>query len=223
MGSSPVDASERLTALQRDLLAAFFALDRDFFLTGGAALVGFWIGHRHTDDLDLFTLDDEAFARGPHVLAAAAERVGASWAVRQDAPGFRRYVVTRGEETIVVDLVRERVAQRVAHKPERDGVRVDPPEEILANKLTTLVARQEERDLVDVYVLETRFGLRVEDALDAALAKDGGCTPATLAWLLSQIRIPATMRLPGNVDPTQLAEWLTELVRRLRAAAHPAG
>ena len=41
-----------------------------------------------------------------------------------------------------------------ADKSLHGKIRVDPPDEILVNKLTTLVGRAEERDLVDVYFLE---------------------------------------------------------------------
>src|SRR5687767_3419782 len=67
MGSSP--PSERLTPLQKAVLRAFFARERGFHLTGGAALAGYYLGHRRTDDLDLFALDDAPFERGRHVLA----------------------------------------------------------------------------------------------------------------------------------------------------------
>jgi hypothetical protein len=46
MGSSRLP--DRLTSLQRDLLAAFFEREKRFFLTGGAALAGFYFGHRDT-------------------------------------------------------------------------------------------------------------------------------------------------------------------------------
>lgn len=42
-------SDDKLTPLQRDLLAAFFAHERRFFLTGGAALAGFYLHHRSTD------------------------------------------------------------------------------------------------------------------------------------------------------------------------------
>ena len=37
-------APSKLTALQRDVLEAFFQRERGFFLTGGAALAGFHLG-----------------------------------------------------------------------------------------------------------------------------------------------------------------------------------
>jgi hypothetical protein len=93
MGSSRPKVE--LSPIQRDVLR-FFARERGFFLTGGAALAGFHLHHRPTTDLDLFTLDDASFERGRHVLGAAVAGLGASLDIRQDAPGFLRTAVTRG-------------------------------------------------------------------------------------------------------------------------------
>lgn len=210
----------KLTQLQIDLLRGFFEQEKGFFLTGGAALAGFYLHHRATEDLDLFTSDGDAFERGPHALAEAVERLGASMVVRQQAPGFHRYVVSRNDEAVVVDLVLDRVPQLHVKKWQRGGIAIDPPQEILVNKLNTVASRCETRDLVDLYLLE-ESGLRVEDALEAALRKDGGCTPATLAWVLSQVHIPEGAALPAGIESNQLTEYLNELARRLRRAAAP--
>ncbi len=45
---------DRLSPLQREVLEGFFELAPGYFLTGGAALAGFHLGHRTTEDLDLF-------------------------------------------------------------------------------------------------------------------------------------------------------------------------
>lgn len=220
MAGAPM-ASSTLSPFQERILRAFFARERGFFLTGGAALAGFHLGHRTTTDLDLFTLDAAAFERGRHVLGDLAAGEGVSLEVSQDAPAFYRALLSGDGEALVVDLVRERVFQLRPDKVELDGVLVDPPEEILANKLTTLVSRAEERDLIDVMFLE-RAGYRVEDALEPALAKDGGCTPATLAWLLSQIEIPDGVALPAGIEPAELRTYVAELIARFRRAAVPA-
>jgi hypothetical protein len=211
---------DRLTPLQREVLTAFFKHERRFFLTGGAALAGFYLGHRTTDDLDLFTHEKEAFEVGGYVLQAVADELGGRVVVRQDAPGFRRYVVSRGEEAVVVDLVWERVPSAFPEKPERAGVRIDPIEEILVNKLTAALSRAEERDLVDLLFLE-RAGHRAEQALDSALQKDGGCTPAALAWVLSQVQVEEGAALPGGIKAHELHEFLADLVQRLLRAALP--
>ena len=214
-------SSDRLSPLQRALLETFFRYETRFFLTGGAALAGFYLHHRSTLDLDLFTLDPEAFGNGRRGLDAAVAELGASLVVRQHAPGFERYVVTRHVESVVVDLVLERVPQTSGAKRMVGSIAIDPIEEILANKLTTVLSRAEERDLVDLLCLE-RAGLRVEDGLAAALAKDGGCTPAALAWVLSEVSVPDELVLPGEVTGTELRRFVAELVIRLRRAAYPA-
>ena len=217
MASSP---ASKLSPLQLDVLQAFFARERSFFLTGGAALAGFHLGHRTTDDLALFTMLPEAFERGSFVLGDVAQHLGGTLAVRQDTPRFKRFVLSRAGEALVIDLVSDVGYQLHPDKPAHDGIVVDPADEILANKLTTLLSRAEERDLVDVMALE-RAGFAIDAALPVALAKDGGCTPATLAWLLSEITSPDGMVLPGNVEPADLRAFVAELLVRLRRAALP--
>jgi hypothetical protein len=213
-------SGDKLTPLQRSLLDAFFRVERRFFLTGGAALSGYYLRHRPTLDLDLFTLVPEAFEAGRRTLEAAAAGLGATVAVRQHTPGFERYVVTQGTESVVVDLVLERVPQVAGPKQLVGAVAVDPIEEIFANKLTTILSRSEERDLVDVMLLEGA-GLRIEDALPGAHAKDGGCTAAALAFVLSDVTIPDSATLPGGVSPVDLRTFINGLIVRLRRMAFP--
>ncbi|MBP7147022.1 MAG: nucleotidyl transferase AbiEii/AbiGii toxin family protein [Acidobacteria bacterium] len=101
-----------------------------------------------------------------------------------------------------------------------DGIRVDAPEEILANKLGALLSRAEIRDLVDVRALEAA-GLNLETALSDASRKDSGLTPATLGWVVSQIRIGDDAALPGGVTVTELRNYINDLSRRLAAIAFP--
>jgi hypothetical protein len=219
-GAKTESSADKLTPLQRELLAAFFSHERGFFLTGGAALAGFYLHHRETDDLDLFTHESQAFERGGHALRAASDDVRGQLAITQDSPGFRRYMVSRGQEAVVVDLVWERVPSAFPEKPERAGVRIDPIEEILVNKLTTALSRAEERDVVDLLFLE-RAGYRAEQGLAAALAKDGGCTPAALAWVMSQMTVADEAELPGGVKGPELRDFLADLMKRLLRAAAP--
>jgi Nucleotidyl transferase AbiEii toxin, Type IV TA system len=100
------------------------------------------------------------------------------------------------------------------------GIRVDPPEEILANKLCTLLERAEIRDLVDVRALEMA-GCRIEDALPFAALKDTGLTPAQLGWVLNQIELGDDLIPPGNVSTEELRRYLADLIARLAHIAFP--
>jgi len=212
-------APSRLGRLQTEVLHAFFRHEKRFFLTGGAALAGFYLGHRDTEDLDFFAtsniLDD-----ADHALRDVVVELGATLESPKTFQTFRRRIVRRGDEAVIVDLVFDQAPQIFAEKPTIDGIRIDPPEEILANKLCTLLSRCEIRDLVDVMHLE-RSGLRVEDAISNASRKDGGATPGQIAWVLSQISIGDEARLPGGVAPAEMRRFLEDLQVRLGRLAFP--
>jgi hypothetical protein len=209
----------RLDKIQREVLKAFFDRESRFFLTGGAALVGYYLGHRTTHDLDLFTTED-LMEDGVLALTAATRDVGASLEPLRTSPDFRRFLLRRGAEALVVDLVRDSAPQIFQDKPLIGGIRVDPPEEILANKLCTLLSRAEIRDLVDVRALEQK-GFSIEQAFPLAMQKDGGLTPGQLAWVLSEVRIGEDASPPGGVSVGELREYLDNLRHRLAKLAFP--
>lgn len=209
----------RLSPLQRELLEAFFRREDRFFLTGGAALAGYHLGHRTTEDLDLFTADD-VLDDGDRALHEAASELGGSVESVRVSPTFRRRLIRRGDESVIVDLARDVAPQGAAGKVRRGSVLVDSAQEILANKLCTLLARAEVRDLVDVLFLE-RAGLSVESALPLAESRDGAVSPGQLAWVLSSLRIGDDARIPGGIPVTTLREFVADLERRLARLAHP--
>lgn len=213
--------ASQLSPLQEDILAAFFQREGRFFLTGGAALAGFHLKHRRTADLDLFTTGADLLDAGESALRAVAAQIGATIKNVQTEPGIRRRLLMRGDDRVMVDLVTEQVVQGYPEKMRFGDVRVDPPEEILANKLCALLSRSEIRDLVDVYALE-RAGLRAEDAVALAARKDASLTPASVAWVLSEIQIGDDARIPGGVTPEELRRFIADLIGRLTRMAYPA-
>jgi hypothetical protein len=207
-----------LSAFQRAFLGRLFSSVHGFYLSGGGALA-LHFGHRRSLDLDLFTRDETAFRAGCASLPAIAADLGARTEILTDAPAFRRVLLTSPEgETARLDLVVE-TAERVGPGPvDLDGLPVDPPEELLANKLCAILGRSEPRDLVDLFFLE-KAGLRALDALPAARRKDAGLTPAQLAWAISQVpldRLPEGLLVPRSLDELRaFRERLRDALERL--------
>ena len=208
-----------LDSFQQEILTAFFERQQGFFLTGGAALVGFHLKHRTTLDLDLFTNED-LMDEGEQALVEIARAREIDLERLRTSSDFRRFLLTRGSESLVVDLVRDLSPQIDEEKPEIHGIRVDSPREIMANKLCTLLSRAELRDLVDVRALD-REGLSIEEHLPLAAAKDAGLTAGQLAWVLSQIEIGDDATPPGGVSATELQAFVESLIQRLTAMAYP--
>jgi hypothetical protein len=142
-----------LTKLQSEVLRRFFQRRRDFFLTGGGALVGFHLRHRVTHDLDLFTVGDR-IDDAERTLGDVTTELGARIQTLRRAPTFRRFLIEASFESVIVDLVRDEAPQ-VRDKITIDGIVVDPPEEILANKLCTLLSRD------STWTRQTSSGIRL--------------------------------------------------------------
>jgi hypothetical protein len=214
-------SASRLTPFERSLLEPLLSSIPGLYLSGGAALA-VHLGHRRSLDLDLFADDDLAFQAALASLPVVATRLGARLEILTDAPGFRRALVTGPHgETLRVDLVRE-TAERTGPAPvEADGLRLDPPEEIVVNKLCAVLGRSEPRDLVDLYFLE-RAGHPALAALDSARRKDAGLTPALLAWAITQVpldRLPDGIVAPVSLD--DLSAYRARLVEALERLAFP--
>lgn len=182
---SPKDV---LSTLQWEFLSLFFQGAPPFFLTGGTALSAFYLRHRCSQDLDLFTLDSDAFDRVRLYVADSATKLTASVASLQTAPQFRRYRLSRKGESVIVDFVREMVPQISSEKNRFEGILVDTLEDITANKISTLLSRAEIKDYIDIYFL-ARAGYPLENYIEAAHRKDAGVSPAALAHLLSEVRL----------------------------------
>ena len=209
-----------LDSFQQEVLAGFFARQEGFFLTGGGALAGFYLDHRSTHDLDLFTVS-ASLDEGEANLAAVARDLHASLESVQTAPEFRRRLLRRESESVIVDLVLDRAAQIDPAKRLFGRVVVDSPEEIRANKLCTLLSRSELRDLADLRALEAAGYAVDSQALRDAAGKDGGLTPGQLAWVLNGFRIPSDAPAIGEATPMELSEYKDALVRRLIAFSSP--
>ena len=216
-----LSAKDILSALQWEFLSLFFQGDPPFFLTGGTALSGFYLHHRYSEDLDLFTLDSDAFDRVSLYVADAATRLGASVDSLQTAPQFRRYKLSRKGESVIVDFVREVVPQISQEKNRFEEIVVDTLEEITANKVCTVVSRAEIKDYIDLYFLG-RAGYPLENYVDAAQRKDAGVSQATLAYLLSEFRlskVPDFMIAP--ISLTEVQEYFQTLARKLAVESFP--
>ena len=101
----------------------------------------------------------------------------------ESSPGFCRLRVSDGAETLPLDLVADPVPCIEPPVEVVQGVWVDTPREILANKLTALMSRWAVRDLVDVRAL-IGSGYDLEQGLRDAATKDGGLSGPVLAWVL---------------------------------------
>lgn len=213
----------RLDAAQRQALAALAPLGGS--LSGGAALVGVWLGHRTTKDLDIFFHGRPTLDRQVDDAVAALTAAGMSVEVQERYPGFARLLARSGKGATLVDLVAERVpfvAAPVEVQTVDGDFLVDPPHEILVNKLCTLLSRSEPRDLFDVRAL-LEAGGELERALGDATRKEAGMSGPTLAWILGTLRVAAAGPVLGldGAEVDALTRFRDELADRVVRLSTP--
>lgn len=203
---TPKEFPGHLSPLQFDILRAF--RNRDFFLTGRGALIGFYGHKRTTRDLDLFTRDEDAFREGVNALSDTAALVGGELESLRTSPYFRRFRVTRAEEETLVNLVLETV-KAVCEPAELAPyfILIDTPQELCVNKICAVVGRAESRDLVDLRFLENQ-GLNLDEAISRAPEKDHGVGKDTLLMALQGIS-------PVQLDP-ETEDFRSKWVEKLK-------
>ncbi len=217
------EESKASTPLKRDFLRCWFAQEKRFFLTGGSALGMFYLDHRRSYDLDLFSSEEVDGQEVRNLVNKVAAKIGAECTGLRTAPDFHRFRLTRGDEREIIDVVVDRAPQLDAEKAVFDGIRVDTLREIIANKLTTLIHRTELKDVVDLYFLE-QTGHDLLAAIPDAMAKDGGWEPAVVAMLLEGLHV---REMPSwmirDLSPESLEEFLGKLRLSIAKLALPPG
>ncbi len=212
----PVDRSfyfDHLYPLQDKVLSLISVLDTGFYLTGGTALSRAYLQHRVSDDLDLFVNYDPQFGIWSGLIVDMLLRqddLQTIVVMRQQY--FVRLLVAEGDVTLKVEMIND-VPSRVGEVRSHPQLgRIDSPENILANKLTALINREEPRDLADVWGLCIRLGLSIREAVEGAAGKAVGIYPPELARRLCT----ATVRDWEQVmwlDPPSMDAYLADLVR----------
>lgn len=202
---------EVLYPFQDRVLRILNALDTGFYLGGGTAASRGYLRHRFSDDLDFFVNDDARFRLWTaRVIERLTRETGWRTDVLLQEERFVRLTLVADVELLKIEFIND-VPARVGAIVQHPLLgRLDSPENILANKITALVDREEAKDLADIWGFCCRMGLSVVEALTGAQSKAAGIFPADLARLL----LSAT---PGDwerirwIAPPPAEQFLAEL------------
>jgi len=196
-------AASLLSPLQREFLHDFFgtAIGQRFFLTGGTALAEYYLQHRYSDDLDLFTVDDEAFGFARREVQRLAGALSVTAESIVSTPTFQRFELARtGSPALQVDLVRD-VDFQFGERQSFGPVIVDSEENIGSNKVSAIFGRTESKDFVDLFFL-LQAGQDLAKLIEDAKQKDAGISEFWLAGMLRQV--DTLTRLPVMLKPLEL-------------------
>lgn len=203
---------EQLYPLQDLALALIQQQDTGFYLTGGTAVSRVYLHHRFSDDLDLFAnLQPDFSIWCGRIIDAFMQDGRWQTEVIMRQQYFARVLIHQNDVTLKLEMINDVPSHiGIIHQHPVLG-RVDSPENILANKLTALVNREEPRDLADVWGLCTRLGLSLVDAIVGAQSKAAGLYPPDLARRLCTATVK-DWELVRWIEPPVVEDYLSELV-----------
>lgn len=158
---------KKLYELQDEILSVVFSLDNSFYLTGGTALHRFYYDYRYSDDLDFFANGDSIFGESVHEIMAVLIEKDYEVKHTVQAKDFHRVMI---DDFLQLDFVNDRV-HREGKSNVIDGIRIDNKVNILANKITAIVGRDEEKDFFDLFVLAKNESFNWQEILEIASKK----------------------------------------------------
>jgi len=160
---------KKLYKLQDKVLDIVFETEKIFYLTGGTCLSRFYNEKRYSDDLDLFANSEPRFNLAvKNVKTALLKHFGVNTEV--DGKDFIRLKIN---DLLQVDLVNDRVFYFGELIFQENGLIIDNIENILSNKITAVISRDNPKDIFDIYLISKYYSFKWENILEAAHKKAG--------------------------------------------------
>jgi len=149
----------KLYPLQNRFLKFWETLNLPFYLTGGTALGRFYLNHRFSEDLDFFVNANSSFKRLVTLFETEIKtlfEIDVTQTVIFD--DFARFFISDNNTFLKIEFVND-VAYRCGEPLKIEFGKIDTPANILANKITAILDREEPKDMFDIVhiALEYKF------------------------------------------------------------------
>ena len=161
---------KKLYHLQDEILKVIFQEDTEFYLTGGTCLNRFYFEKRYSDDLDLFTHFSDTFAYSAREIINRITDADFTIKKQVDSKDFIRIHVSRNDVLLQIDFVNDRV-KRFGDFCHQQGYKLDNPLNILSNKITAVIGRDNPKDIFDIYLITQNTSFQWCDILAQAKEK----------------------------------------------------
>lgn len=175
-------------------------LTRWYYLTGGTALSEFYLHHRLSEDIDLFTRSEvsqpkiDTFLRG---LQKEAGIVHIDW---KHISGLYTYSLTYGDGEVIKIDFNEYDYPQVEQGRMFGKLKVDSEYDIAINKLYTLYSRHKARDYVDLFMLLSQDYYSLEQ-LASRIPDKFGPLPTDLTIMRAYLAVEDLVDYPTMLVP----------------------
>jgi predicted nucleotidyltransferase component of viral defense system len=158
---------KKLYALQDKVLEKVFSVEDEFYLTGGTALSRFYQEKRYSDDLDFFTNSSTRFN---FAIKNILVELSKEFTIENELDS-RDFVRIKINGLLQVDFVNDRVPRYKEPKVLENGYKIDTIENILSNKITAIIGRDNPKDIFDIYLISKYYSIDWQKILNSAQEK----------------------------------------------------
>lgn len=182
---------KKLYALQDKVLDKVFSVEDEFYLTGGTALSRFYQEKRYSDDLDFFTNHSTRFN---FAVKNILTELSKEFSIENELDS-RDFVRIKIDELLQVDFVNDRVPRYKEPTVLENGYKIDTIENILSNKITAVIGRDNPKDIFDIYLISQYYSIDWSEILASAQDKSAFSMDDLIVRLKS-----FPYRLLGNIN-----------------------
>lgn len=169
--------NDTLYPLQDKVLKLIDTLQTPFYLTGGTALSRCYFNHRYSDDLDFFVNKDPNFIKYSEILISNLSKdFEVETVIKSES-----CVSLKINKILKIDLVNDVQFRYGELQKQEFFSKVDNIENILSNKLSALISRDEAKDVVDIWVIAKSNEINWKDIFLSANSKAVGIFPPDIA------------------------------------------
>lgn len=185
-----------LSQLQKrflDLVVAEPTLVRDYYWTGGTVLSEFYLHHRDSEDIDLFTENEEVQIEAVNTfMSRAAKKLGAKNVKYTQFLGLHTFIFEFSDNSsLKVDFNYYPFTQ--LEKGEKyKGLWYDNVLDIAVNKMQTIATKPRSRDFIDLYMIQKTYGYDLVDLIKKARLK--------FDWYADPVQLAAKFLLAGEAS-----------------------
>ena len=185
-----------LSQLQKrflDLVIAEPTLIRDYYWTGGTVLSEFYLHHRDSEDIDLFTETAEVqIASVNTFMSRCAKQLEVKNVKYTQFLGLHTFIFEFSDNLpLKIDFNYYPFTLLEAGKMYR-GLKYDSVLDIAVNKMQTIATKPRSRDFIDLYLIQKTYGYNLVDLMKQARLK--------FDWYTDPIQLAAKFLLAKEVS-----------------------
>ena len=156
-----------LYSLQDQVMMLIFETENIFYLTGGTCLGRFYKAMRYSDDLDFFTNQSPRYN---FAVRNIKNKLKDSFKVSAEVESkdFNRF---RINDLLQIDFINDIAFRYGDIIVTNEGFLIDNVFNILSNKLTAVIGRDDPKDIFDIYLISKYYSFSWNNILDAAHQK----------------------------------------------------